>query len=232
MREFSLSNRRRRRSTRGSCTMMMRMSRWTQPRDGPRRSREGSSSGGRDFFIRKRSQKTYWKPEKNKLTALKKHDHSLKSKHVDSRQKRANILTNKWWQLEEKKISNSLKKLADSLKKPCWQLEKKIWKQPKKHTDSLKSLFSKRVLWEWEMQSWARVPEKLLRLASVRIFKTASRLASLRRFSGKYFAHSWFCVIVHRVRILRCFGASEGGGASLCVCPSNLVWICGGRERP
>ena len=34
-------------------------------------------------------------PEKNKLTALKKHDHSLKSKHVDSRKIRANILTNK-----------------------------------------------------------------------------------------------------------------------------------------
>ena len=71
-------------------------------------------------------------PEKNKLTALKKHDHSLKSKHVNSRKKRANILTNKWWQLEEKKISNSLKKLADNLKKPCWQLEKKNLKTAEK----------------------------------------------------------------------------------------------------
>ena len=142
MREFSLSNRRRRRSTRGSCTMMMRMSRWTQPRDGPRRSREGSSSGGRDFFIRKRSQKTYWKPEKNKLTALKKHDHSLKSKHVDSRKIRANILTNKWWQLEEKKISNSLKKLADSLKKPCWQLEEKKIENSRKNIRTAWNLYS------------------------------------------------------------------------------------------
>ena len=142
------------------------------------------------------------------------------------------------WQINDD--SSKKKKISNSLKKTCWQPEKamltawkkKIWKQPKKHTDSLKSLFSKRVLWEWEMHSWARVPEKLLRLASVRIFKTASRLASLRRFPGKYFAHYWFCVIVHCVRILRCFGASEGGGASLCVCPSNLVWMCGGRERP
>ena len=134
--------------------------------------------------------------------------------------------------LKKKKLVIAWKNLLTAWKSHADSLKKKIWKQPKKHTDSLKSLFSKRVLWEWEMQSWARVPEKLLRLASVRIFKTASRLASLRRFSGKYFAHSWFCVIVHRVRILRCFGASEGGGASLCVCPSNLVWICGGRERP
>ena len=46
-------------------------------------------------------------------------------------------------------------------------------------------------------QSWARVPEMLLRLASVRIFQTASRLRA--HFPKKKFALSWVRVIAHRV---------------------------------
>ena len=50
-------------------------------------------------------------------------------------------------------------------------------------------------------QSWACVPEMPLRLASVPIFRTASRLAPSRGIPNKKFAHSCFRVIAHRVCI-------------------------------
>ena len=50
-------------------------------------------------------------------------------------------------------------------------------------------------------QSWARVTEMLMRLASVRILQTDLRLTSLRTFPKENFAHSRFRVIAHRVFI-------------------------------
>ena len=71
------------------------------------------------------------------------------------------------------------------------------------------------------LQSWACVSEKLSRLASVRIFQTASRLASSRTFPEKNFEHSWFRVIAYRACIftLRCFRAPA---VPFGLCPSWL----------
>ena len=51
-------------------------------------------------------------------------------------------------------------------------------------------------------QSWARIPEMLLHLASVRIFKTELHLASSCMFPKIKFAYFRFRVIAHRICIL------------------------------